>query len=322
MLRLAGASEEDDIEELVFVVTSEVEKQLDLGNEANSLEGIASLVNLESQVPQAEKGVYTQALLRLLLPETLIRVARLVTQSKQARYAVAVLHRAGSVGTDALFEQMVKAPSVEEMDAYGAALPAVKDGVKNLVDSLDSQDSTIVSIAIDQLSKLRVTEVATALGTLAINHPKKVIRQDACRGLLQMQGDDKVMGPIRLILESKSAVLFGRCVQRGVSDQVVGLISAAAITTEDIVGRKELCRSLGRAGSTRAIQQLVKISLPGGRFFGRKPLDSRLAAIEGLGLVEGPLAHGTLQDLTADRNPAIRAAASKMLERPEERPAT
>jgi HEAT repeat protein len=320
MLRLAGAGDDDDIEELVFVLTGEVEKELDLGNDSKALEGIASLVNLESQVPQTEKGIYTQALLRLLLPETLVRVARLVTQSKHARYAVAVLHRAGSVGTDSLFEQMVKAPSVEEMDAYGAALPAVTDGVKNLVDSLGSQDSTIVSIAIDQLSKLRVTEVATTLGTLAMDHPKKVIRQGACRGLLQMQGDDQVLEPIRMILDSKSAVLFGRCVQRGASDQVVGLLSAVAITTEDIVARKELCRSLGRAGSTRAIQQLVKISLPGGRFFGRKPLDSRLAAIEGLGLVEGPLAHGTLQDLTADRNPAIRAAAGKMLEKTEERP--
>ena len=317
MLRLAGAGEGDDVEALVFVVVAETEKELEAGNDAMALEGIASLVNLESHVPQTEKSMYTQALLRLLVPETLVRVARLVAESRHARYAVAVLHRAGSVGREALFEQLVKAPSVEETDAYGAALPAVEGGVEKLVESLKSKDSAIVSIAVDQLSKLNVTEVAASLGTLAIDHPQRLIRQDACRGLIRMQSDEGVLDQVRRILDSKTVVLFGRCIEEGASDPLVGLISLAVNSTDDLVARKELCRALGRARSTRAIQQLIKMSLPGGRFFGRKPLDTRLAAIEGLGLINTPVARGTLEELAADRNAQIRNAAKKRLEQPD-----
>ncbi len=315
MLRLAGASMEDDVEDLVFEVGNEVEKELEEGKDQSALEGIASLVNLESQVQQAEKGIYTQALLRLLVPEILVRVARLTSESKHTRYAVAVLHRAGAAGTTALIEQIVKAPSVETMDAYGAALPAVKDGVEKLVEGLNSDDTTMISVAIDQLSKLDIAEISERLADLAIEHPQRAIRQSACRGLLRLTSTDSVTEQIQRVLESQAAVHMGRCVMEGASDQIVGLIARVAVGTNDVVAQKELCRALGRVASTPAVQQLIRMSLPGGRFFGRKPIDSRLAAIEGLGLVHTTIARGTLEELSTDRNADIRGAALKMLEK-------
>src|SRR2546421_4235201 len=57
---------------------------------------------------------------------------------------------------------------------------------------------------------------------------------------------------------------------------------------------RELILALGRIGSPDAVQALIKWAQPTGRFFGRKPSELRVAAVEALRLAATPAALGTL----------------------------
>src|SRR3989442_4383585 len=61
---------------------------------------------------------------------------------------------------------------------------------------------------------------------------------------------------------------------------------------------RELILALGRIGSPDAVHALIKWAQPTGRFFGRKPSELRVAAVEGLRLAAGPAALGTLEGLS------------------------
>src|SRR5256885_10939463 len=70
---------------------------------------------------------------------------------------------------------------------------------------------------------------------------------------------------------------------------------------------RELILALGRIGSPDAVQALIKWAQPTGRFFGRKPSELRLAAVEGLRLAASAAALGTLEGLSDDSDQIGRA---------------
>jgi len=72
---------------------------------------------------------------------------------------------------------------------------------------------------------------------------------------------------------------------------------------------RELLLALGRIGSPDAVQALIKWAQPTGRFFGRKPSELRVAAVEALRLAASPPALGTLEGLSDDSDRAVREAA-------------
>src|SRR5437899_2190228 len=74
---------------------------------------------------------------------------------------------------------------------------------------------------------------------------------------------------------------------------------------------RELILALGRIGSPDAVQALIKWAQPTGRFFGRKPSELRVAAVEALRLAASPAALGTLEGLSDDGDRAVREAASR-----------
>jgi len=51
-----------------------------------------------------------------------------------------------------------------------------------------------------------------------------------------------------------------------------------------------------------------------GRFFGRKPSELRVAAVEALRLAASPAALGTLEGLSDDGDRAVREAATRAVE--------
>src|SRR5205823_11752036 len=55
----------------------------------------------------------------------------------------------------------------------------------------------------------------------------------------------------------------------------------------------------------------LPISQPTGRFFGRKPSELRVAAVEALRLAATPAALGTLEGLSDDGDREVREAASR-----------
>src|SRR2546422_62895 len=80
---------------------------------------------------------------------------------------------------------------------------------------------------------------------------------------------------------------------------------------EDEAVVRELILALGRTGSPDAVQALIKWAQPTGRFFGRKPSELRVAAVEALRLAATPAALGTLEGLSDDGDREVREAASR-----------
>src|SRR6266516_986636 len=80
---------------------------------------------------------------------------------------------------------------------------------------------------------------------------------------------------------------------------------------KDEAGVRELILALGRIGSPDAVQALIKWAQPTGRFFGRKPSELRVAAVEALRLAATPAALGTLEGLSDDGDREVREAASR-----------
>jgi HEAT repeat protein len=76
---------------------------------------------------------------------------------------------------------------------------------------------------------------------------------------------------------------------------------------------RELIFALGRIGSPDAVQALIKIAQPAGKFFGRKPSSLRITAVEALRVAGTPSAMGTLQNLSNDSDKQVRAAAQQAL---------
>jgi HEAT repeat protein len=76
---------------------------------------------------------------------------------------------------------------------------------------------------------------------------------------------------------------------------------------------RELTFALGRIGSPDAVQALIKMAQPSGKFFGRKPSGLRITAVEALRVAGTPSAVGTLQTLSNDSDKQVRAAAQQAL---------
>jgi hypothetical protein len=91
------------------------------------------------------------------------------------------------------------------------------------------------------------------------------------------------------------------------------VLRRVAAAADDPDHQRAVYRALGLIGSPDAVRALIAAAQSGGRILGRKPRGIRLAAIEGLGLVRGPAAQGTLEALRGDADTAVRAAATAAL---------
>jgi HEAT repeat protein len=76
---------------------------------------------------------------------------------------------------------------------------------------------------------------------------------------------------------------------------------------------RELLLALGRMRSNEAVKVLARTAEPGGKVFKRKPLSTRLAAIEALGLAGGPATAAALKGLAEDPDASIRDAVAAAL---------
>ena len=92
------------------------------------------------------------------------------------------------------------------------------------------------------------------------------------------------------------------------------LLVEATARDDDEEEQEEACRALGRIGTPTALQALIKMAQPGGRFLRRKVAGPRLAAVEGLKASRSAAAIGTLEGLVKDNDPEVRQAVEQALQ--------
>jgi len=285
-----------------------------LGRFEQVLGVIAGVIRVEERVPESSgvRRQYGIALRRFYTKPVLEGLSRLLGAPKHRAAAVGALQRGGAAGVEVLMDVLAAAPTVGERRAVFDALKHMTEGTDQLVHMLDHSEWFVVRNVAELIGELGMDDAVPALGK-RLDHPDERVRKAVGLALAKI-GTRGAAEPLRRALRDRSqevrmqvAVGIGG---RKSSALAMPLVVAMEEEKDEAVVR-ELILALGRIGSPDAVQALIKWAQPTGRFFGRKPSELRVAAVEALRLAASPAALGTLEGLSDDGDRAVREAASR-----------
>jgi HEAT repeat protein len=188
------------------------------------------------------------------------------------------------------------------------------EGTDQLVHMLEHSQWFVVRNVAELIGELGLDDAVPALGK-CLAHEDERVRKAVGLALAKI-GTRSAAEPLRRAFRYRSpevriqvALGIGG---RKASALAMPLVVALDEEKDEAVGR-ELILALGRVATPDAVQALIKVAQPAGRFFGRKPAAVRVAAVEALRLAGTPAAVGTLEGLAEDRDKEVRAAVRTAL---------
>src|SRR6266481_2517880 len=285
-----------------------------LGRFEQVLGVIVGVIRVEEKVPETSgvRRQYGIAMRRFYTTHVLEGLSRLLAAPKHRAAAVTALQRGGAAGVEVLMDVLAAAPTVGERRAVFDALKHMTEGTDQLVHMLDHSEWFVVRNVAELIGELGMEDAVPALGK-RLDHADERVRKAVGLALAKI-GTRGAAEPLRRALRDRSqevrmqvAVGIGG---RKSSALAMPLVVAMEEEKDEAVVR-ELLLALGRIGSSDAVQALIKWAQPTGRFFGRKPSELRVAAVEALRLAATPAALGTLEGLSDDGDRAVREAASR-----------
>src|SRR6266702_8075320 len=285
-----------------------------LGRFEQVLGVIVGVIRVEEKVPEASgvRRQYGIAMRRFYTKPVLEGVSRLLGAPKHRAAAVAALQRGGAAGVEVLMDVLAAAPTVGERRAVFDALKHMTEGTDQLVHMLEHSQWFVVRNVAELIGELGMDDAVPALAK-CLDHADERVRKAVGLALAKI-GTRSAAEPLRRALRDRSqevrmqvAVGIGG---RKSSALAMPLVVAMEEEKDEAVVR-ELILALGRIGSPDAVQALIKWAQPTGRFFGRKPSELRVAAVEALRLAATPAALGTLEGLSDDGDREVREAASR-----------
>src|SRR6266481_9596098 len=254
-----------------------------LGRFEQVLGVIAGVIRVEERVPESSgvRRQYGIALRRFYTKPVLEGLSRLLAAPKHRAAAVGALQRGGAAGVEVLMDVLAAAPTVGERRAVFDALKHMTEGTDQLVHMLDHSEWFVVRNVAELIGELGMDDAVPALGK-RLDHPDERVRKAVGLALAKI-GTRGAAEPLRRALRDRSqevrmqvAVGIGG---RKSSALAMPLVVAMEEEKDEAVVR-ELILALGRIGSPDAVQALIKWAQPTGRFFGRKPSELRVAAVD------------------------------------------
>src|SRR6266478_981572 len=285
-----------------------------LGRFEQVLGVIVGVIRVEEKVPETSgvRRQYGIAMRRFYTKPVLEGLSRLLAAPKHRAAAVTALQRGGAAGVEVLMDVLAAAPTVGERRAVFDALKHMTEGTDQLVHMLEHSQWFVVRNVAELIGELGMDDAVPALGK-CLDHADERVRKAVGLALAKI-GTRGAAEPLRRALRDRSqevrmqvAVGIGG---RKSSALAMPLVVAMEEEKDEAVVR-ELLLALGRIGSPDAVQALIKWAQPTGRFFGRKPSELRVAAVEALRLAASPAALGTLEGLSDDGDRAVREAARR-----------
>ncbi len=260
-------------------------------------------------------GAYSAALRRMVTPSSLEQVAQSVGGSRKEE-AMQVLQRFGAAATEVLLRLLAAAPTLKERRGYFSALTQMKEGSELVVQMLDHNEWYVLRNVAEVCGEMEIEEAVPRLARLVANPDERVRR--AVAGALGKIGSAATVAPLREVLNDSSPPVRLQAIKgiEGRKSRRLASILAAHLDQEthpDVV--RETLFALGRIGTPDAVQALAKAAQPSRRLFARKPLATRLAAVEGLSLA-GAAGISALQRLLTDEEAEVREAAQRALAKP------
>ena len=311
LAELERAPEAPNVGDLLAVLGRQSEDAVHNNRHEHALAIIAAIARLEQRVPEGSaRRNYGIALRRMYSVAMLKGIAGLLEVPKHEADAVVALRRGGPDAVEVLIDRLIAAPAISERRAMFDILRQMPVGREQLIPLLHHQNWFVVRNVAELIGELGLEDAVPELAA-ALDHSDERVRKVVATALAKI-GTPSTAEPLRRALKDKSPevriqVALGLGARRGTG--VVMPLVTVLQGEEDEAVRRELILALGRIGTPDAVQALIKIAQPSGMLFDRKPVATRLAAVEALGLAGTSPALGTLEGLSDDGNKQVRAAA-------------
>jgi hypothetical protein len=302
------------VADTLAVLSRQVEAAMRSDRAEEAMRIVDGIVRIEESVAEDGRRTYAIALKRVLSKPLLQAFAKLAGVPLHQEAALRVLTRFGDPGAEVLIEQLASAGSADERRGLFGAVSRMNRGQEQLVQLLGHGQWFVVRNVVELLGEQGVESAIPALARL-LEHPEERVRAAVALALAKI-GSSSAVEPLRRALRDAAPGVRMQ-VALGVGGRRAGALAMPMVVAieqeQDAEVVRELMLGLGRIGSPDAVQALIKFSQPGGKLFGRKPADRRLAAVEALRIAATPAAIGTLQGLGDDGDKAVRSAARAAL---------
>jgi HEAT repeat protein len=303
------------IGETLTVLNRQVESVMRLGKIEQAMQIVYTIVRIEQRVEDAAvRRQYGIALRRMITRQMLDGLSKMVQVPHLEDAASMVLQRAGPDGVEVLLDLLATSNTVNERRGVFNALTQMKEGQDQLIHMLGHPQWFMVRNVADLVGELALEAAVPAL-TKQLDHADERVRRQVALALAKI-GTRSAAEPLRRALRDTS-VDVRRQAALGVGGRKASALAMPLVVAleeeKDPEVVRELIFALGRIGSPDAVQALIKIAQPSGKFFGRKPSGLRVTAVEALRVAGTPSALGTLQTLSSDGDKQVRAAAQQGL---------
>jgi HEAT repeat protein len=293
-----------------------IQDALDTKQVVPAVHALAAMIAWEPEAPAGSpRNSYRIVIQRLLTPEHLEQIAPFVSDPRLGPEAISALQRGGADAAVVLLARLVAADELKERRALVTALRGIPEGLGQVVHMLEHSQWFVVRNVAEAMGVQRVEEAVPNL-IRCLTHADARVRRAAAVALAKI-GTPATVEPLRRVLKDGDrelrALIAGNITGHGARALAMPLVAFAEQEQEPDV-LKEYYRALGRIGSPDAVQALAKAAEPGGRLIGRRPLASRVAAVEGLRLAGGQGALVALKGLSNDGDKAVRELAARALE--------
>ncbi|MEO7455749.1 MAG: HEAT repeat domain-containing protein, partial [Gemmatimonadaceae bacterium] len=229
---------------------------------------------------------------------------------------LAILTRAGEEGSDALIEQIGAVAHQRDRRVYYDALLQLKSGVSSLMHMLGDQRWFAVRNAAEILGEMHVKEAEKPLTELLRHEDERVRR--AATGALMRLGTQKAMQAIQSGLNDSSPEMRSEAGAALVSrrdPRSTQMLLTALDAEKDEQVQCAFLLSLGRLGTTEAVQRLIRSAEAERGLFKKKTTAVRVAAVHGLSEARTMEATDMLRLLQTDRDVEVKDAAKFALSR-------
>jgi len=311
LARLDELAESPAVGDVLTVLGEKVDAALRSGRAEEAARVIAAVVRAEQRVSESgQRRQYGIALKRMYSRPLLDALIQLLDAPGYEPDASVALQRGGGDAVDVLLEQLAESPTVSARRHAFDVLSKMKEAGAQLINMMGHTQWYVVRNVAELVGELGLEEAVPAL-TRQLEHGDERVRKAVALSLAKI-GTRNVVEPLRRALRDSSRDVRMQAAL-GVGGRKANALAMPLVVAldeeKDPEVVRELVLALGRIGSPDAVQALIKLAQPAGRFLGRKPVALRLAAVEALRLAGTPAALGTLQGLVKDSDKQVKAAA-------------
>ena len=281
---------------------------------ADVFHGIVARETAASESPDLKRA-YVMAVRRLSKPTVLRAVAQQLPRRRDNQEPLMqVLTRTGEDGADALIEQLSNASSLAERRVYFDALVKLNAGVPALIHMLGDARWYVARNAADLLGEMQAPEAEQPLSEM-LKHDDDRVRRAAATALGKLGTPKAVLALHGALKDSAPQVRLqaaaGLAARRG--EKNAGTLLRALDEEGDGEVQIAILQALGRLATPDAVQKLVKAAEAEGRFFKKKPVSFRVAAVQALGEARTSAALAALQTLAKDKEKEVQDAVIRVL---------